>query len=137
MSKSSRQIAQAKETANAVNSTASMPAHKRNKSIENRNFGALLDRSRQLYMKNQMPNAIQCIHRALYFDADHLELNFMLGMAHLTLNAYNQAIKSLEKVGLINNRFKNNLFLLIAIAHKKKGDIESALAAVSHQIGLN
>jgi hypothetical protein len=35
-----------------------MPAHKRNKSIENRNFGALLDRSRQLYMKNQMPNAI-------------------------------------------------------------------------------
>lgn len=58
MSKSSRQIAQAKETTNAVNSTASMPAHKRNKSVENRNFGALLDRSRQLYMKNQMPNAI-------------------------------------------------------------------------------
>ena len=58
MSKCSRQIAQAKEIATAVNSTASMPAHKRNKSVENRNFEALLDRSRQLYMKNQMPNAI-------------------------------------------------------------------------------
>jgi hypothetical protein len=35
-----------------------MPAHRRNKSVENRNFGAIMDRSRQLYMKNQMPSAI-------------------------------------------------------------------------------
>lgn len=72
MSKSSRQIAQAKESPNAVNSTASMPAHRRNKSVENRNFGAVLDRSRQLYMKNQMSLAIECIHRGLYYDSDHL-----------------------------------------------------------------
>jgi hypothetical protein len=72
MSKSSRQIAQAKEVPAAVNSTASMPTHTRNKSIENRNFSAIMDRSRQLYMKNQMPNAIECIHRALYYDPDNL-----------------------------------------------------------------
>jgi hypothetical protein len=47
----------------------------------------------------------------------------MLGMANLTLNAFPEAIKSLEKVALINNRFKSNIFLLISIAHKKKGDI--------------
>lgn len=52
MSKSSRQIAQVKESPNTINSTASIPVHRRNKSVENRNFGAILDRSRQLYMKN-------------------------------------------------------------------------------------
>lgn len=31
-----------------------------------------MDRSRQLYMKNQMPNAIDCIHRALYYDPDNI-----------------------------------------------------------------
>ncbi len=137
MSKSSRQIAQAKETPNAINSAASIPTHTRNKSIENRNFNAIMDRCRQLYMKNQMTNAIECIQRALYYDSDHLELNFMLGIAHLTLNAFSEAIQSLEKVALINNRFKNNIYLLIGIAHKKKGDIDFALTAVSRQISLN
>lgn len=61
----------------------------------------------------------------------------MLGMAHLTLNAFPEAIRSLEKVAQINNRYKNNLFLLISIAHKKKGDIGSALEALNHQISLN
>lgn len=58
-------------------------------------------------------------------------------MAHLTLNAFPLAIQTLEKVALINNRFKNNLYLLIGIAHKKKGDTDSALSAVSRQISLN
>ena len=58
-------------------------------------------------------------------------------MAHLTLNAFSEAIQTFEKVAIINHRFKNNLFLLIGIAHKKKGDIDSALSAVSRQISLN
>jgi tetratricopeptide (TPR) repeat protein len=88
-------------------------------------------------MKNQMPAAIECIIRGLYYDPDHLELNFMLGMAHLTINAFPEAIRSFEKVAQINNRYKNNIFLLIGIAHKKKGDIGSAIEALNHQISLN
>lgn len=42
-----------------------------------------------------MHSAIDCIKRGLYYDPDHLELNFMLGMAHLTLNAYPEAIQYL------------------------------------------
>lgn len=68
MSKSSRQIAQLKEAPNVVNSTASMPSHRRNKSIEGRNFAALLERSRQLYSSNQMGSAVECIQRGLYYD---------------------------------------------------------------------
>jgi hypothetical protein len=72
MSKSSRQIAHIKEYPIEINNTASMAAHRRHKSIENRNFGAFLDRCRQLYMNNQMISAIECIQRGLYYDSDNL-----------------------------------------------------------------
>lgn len=60
----------------------------------------------------------------------------MLAMAFLTMNRCSQALAHFQKVAKIDKQYKSNMFLLMAIAHKKKGDVGMALMAISQQLAL-
>jgi tetratricopeptide (TPR) repeat protein len=84
-----------------------------------------------------MNAAIDHLERGLYYDCNNLEVNFMLGIAHMTLNSFGKALQYLGKVVELNNKFKNNLHMLLAINHKKRGDLKAALSSISSQIQLH
>lgn len=65
MSRSSRQIAHPKDLPRDTSSVAF--SHRRNGSVESRNFGQLLELGRKYYHNSQMPQAIEILQRGLYY----------------------------------------------------------------------
>jgi len=85
MNRSHRQISHLKEIAHEPYSTVNFQTHVRNKSVENKNFDHLLEKARELYRGHQVTAAIQYLERGLYYDGEGAEINFMLGVCHLSL----------------------------------------------------
>lgn len=70
MSRSSRQIGHPKDLPRDLSSIAF--SHRRNGSVESRNFGQLLELGRKYYHNNQIQQAIEILQRGLYYDPVNL-----------------------------------------------------------------
>jgi lipopolysaccharide biosynthesis regulator YciM len=71
------------------------------------------------------------LERGLYYDPDVVELNFMLGVSHLSLGHYTEALRYLGRVTKINPKYESNLPLLISIAYNKMGNLQAAVAVIN------
>lgn len=70
-------------------------SHRRNGSVESRNFSQLLELGKKYYRANQMYQSTEILKRGLYYDPSNPELNYLLGAGYLVLENIPEAIKHL------------------------------------------
>lgn len=70
-----------------------------------------------------MHQATEVLGRGLYYDPSNIEVNFMLGVAHMSLEHYADSLKYLNQVFRTNKKYKKELIMMLAIAHRKLGDL--------------
>ena len=68
-----------------------------------------------------MNQVMEILQRGLYYDPFNLEVNFMLGVASMSLQRFGEGVKYLGKVERGNDKYRKELFMLMAIGYGKTG----------------
>jgi len=134
MSKSTRQIPTISTPLPRGGSNMTIYSNRRNGSVESRNFSQLLELGKKYYRNNEMYKCTEILKRGLYYDPTNPEVNYLLGVAYLVQENDQEAIKYLQGVSKNNPDYNGEVMMLLAICHKRQGNLPQALEAISKQV---
>ena len=63
-----------------------------------------------------------------------LDAQYFLGVCHLSLQHYQEAVRELSSILEKSQSYKRNIYLLLSIAYKKSGDLNQSVRVLSKAI---
>ncbi|CAK58296.1 unnamed protein product (macronuclear) [Paramecium tetraurelia] len=93
-----------------------------------------LEKGKQLLREKQIEEAIEQLKKCLESDIRILEGHYFLGIGYLGKQLYSKAIAEFQYVIQQDAAHRKNIYLLLAISHKKMNEIDSAIQILNKVI---
>ncbi|KRX11228.1 hypothetical protein PPERSA_07753 [Pseudocohnilembus persalinus] len=107
---------------------------KKEKDQKSQQAKKFLQQGKQYFKQNQLQNAIECFQQAISIDSDNLDSRYLMGVCFLQSLDYNKSISEFNQLLERNKAYKQNVYLLLSIAYKKKNDVNQAINMLGQAI---
>ncbi|CAD8142066.1 unnamed protein product [Paramecium pentaurelia] len=95
-----------------------------------------LEKGKQLLREKQIEEAIEQLKKCIECDIRILEGHYFLGIGYLGQQLYQKAITEFQYVIQQDATHRKNIYLLLAISHKKLNELDSAISILNKVIQL-
>ncbi|CAD8053664.1 unnamed protein product [Paramecium sonneborni] len=96
----------------------------------------LFEKGKQLLREKQIDEAIDLLKKCIEFDTRLLEGHYFLGIGFLGTQMYQKAIAEFQFVIQQDALHRKNIYLLLAISHKKLNELDQAIQILNKVIGM-